>query len=38
MRVAHPHGRSSPVTFTVVPVGADEGTHGANNARSLTLQ
>jgi hypothetical protein len=36
LRVAHPRG-PRPVTFTVVPVGADEGPHGTNNSRTLSL-
>jgi hypothetical protein len=36
-RVARLPLASSVVTFTVVPVDADEGAHGANNSRSVTL-
>ncbi|HYO39623.1 MAG TPA: sigma-70 family RNA polymerase sigma factor [Nocardioidaceae bacterium] len=36
LRVAHPQGAGT-VTVTVVPVGADEGPHAANNSRALTL-
>ena len=32
MQVAHPHGRDSDITFTVIPVGVDEGSHGGNNS------
>jgi hypothetical protein len=37
LRIAHPHGTSTPVTFTVLAVGLDEGEHAANNTRGLTI-
>ncbi|MEP7088660.1 MAG: hypothetical protein ABI776_01025, partial [Nocardioidaceae bacterium] len=37
MRVARPTGASTRVTFTVLPVGVDEGAHGQNNSRDLTI-
>jgi hypothetical protein len=36
MRLAHPHGSTSNVTITVIPVGVDESDE-TNNTRSLTL-
>ena len=38
MRLAHPHGTNSDVTFTVLPVGVDERARTANNARVLTVR
>lgn len=38
MRVAHPHGTDSNVTFTVTAIGADEGSaHRQNNERGLVI-
>jgi hypothetical protein len=37
-RLAHRHNSDNPVVVTVVPVGVDEGTHGANNSRALTVR
>jgi hypothetical protein len=37
MRVAHPHGTPSVVTFTILPLGLDEGGHTGNDSRSLTI-
>jgi hypothetical protein len=38
VRLRHQHGRSSSVTVDAVPLGVDEGTHGANNSAALTLR
>ena len=37
MQVAHEHGRTSNVIFTVIPVGVDEGGHGDNDSLALAL-
>jgi hypothetical protein len=37
-RLAHRHLTDSQVDLTVVPVGVDEGTHGGNNSRALTVR
>ncbi len=37
MRLAHPLGRTSHVTVTVIPVGVDQGGHGDNDSLGLTL-
>ena len=38
MRLAHPHGRSSLVTFTLLPLGLDQGAHDGNDSGELTLR
>ena len=38
MQVAHQHGRTSNVIFTVIPVGVDEGGHGDNDSLALALR
>ena len=37
MRLAHPLGRTSHVTVTVIPVGVDQGGHSDNDSLGLTL-
>jgi hypothetical protein len=37
LRLAHQHGRTSDVTLELVPLGVDEGAHGSNNSRALSL-
>jgi hypothetical protein len=37
MRLAHPRGTARTVTFTVEPVGVDEGRFADNNSRALTI-
>jgi hypothetical protein len=37
MQVAHPSGTASDVTFSVLPLGVDEGSHTGNDARTLTI-
>jgi hypothetical protein len=37
MRLAHPAGTARAVTFTVVPVGVDEGPFDGDNSRALTI-
>jgi hypothetical protein len=38
LRLAHPHGTDGRVTFTVLPVGVDQGTHGGNDALDATIR
>jgi hypothetical protein len=37
-RLAHPHLSSRTVTYTIVPVGIDQGPHAANDSRDITVR
>ncbi len=38
LRLAHPHGTATPVTFTLVPLGVDQGVHTGNDAVTTTVR